>query len=136
MIVKQVEVTRQCKYCQKTRQDIEPFLYLSINHAAGIIQRASKECANCKSRDMTIVRVNLKILSNWVYGNPNTGHWKCPSHPKMYYPEAIKRAAGQGYRNGYNSEYTKIAQTGFPWRCPICNEEMYYFDDREHEIWV
>lgn len=136
MIEKQFEVTRQCKNCQKNRVDIEPYLYLSVNHAASIIQRANKRCANCQSRNMTIVHIQLKILSGWIYGNANEGHWKCPTHPKIYYPAALERAEKKGYVNGYNPEYTKVAETGFPWKCPICNEEMYYFDDREPGIYV
>ena len=116
--------------------DIESFLYLSINQAVNIVQRANKQCANCQHRDLKIVRVQLKILEGWIFGNQEKGHWKCPSHPKIYYPAALKRAAEQGYSNGYNPDYTKISETGFPWRCPICNEEMYYFDDREHDAWI
>lgn len=148
MITRAVKVTRQCKQCQKTRTDYDPLSYIPLHRVMHIIERACKECACCGHRgDMEIVEIGIEITDGWIFGDPMKGSWKCSCRRAIYYPGLLIMSAQrlQKIKNDINSSwddikaldsYDKVVMAGYPWKCPGCGQELYYYDDREIDILV
>lgn len=148
MITRAVKVTRQCKQCQKTRTDYDPLSYIPLHRAMYIIKRARKECACCGRRDdMEIIEISIEITDGWIFGDPMKGIWKCSCRRAIYYPGLLTSSAQrlQKIENDINSSwddiksldsYDKVVMAGYPWKCPECGQELYYYDDREIDILV
>lgn len=95
-----------------------------------------KQCTKCGGI-MVLEKASLKALID-KYGDPKFGSWKCPIHfNDIYYPIPLKNASentlvmsGIRHTRHLLSRYMNIASTGFPWKCPLCNKELKYIDDR------
>lgn len=73
------------------------------------------------------------------FGDPKKGHWDCPKRCNALehvYPLPLQ-AAAEGIRGDkskmwpsiYLHKYEKVAAAGYPWKCPICSQELEYTED-------
>jgi len=97
-----------------------------------------KRCTACAGF-MRIARA-IFTTSEGRYGDDYNGSWQCPVHAAFtYYPSLMRKAARNrlliadaGYDNF--ERYKKLANDGYPWKCPQCGKFMKYIDDRTKYI--
>ncbi len=122
-------ITCQCEGCSAltiTTSNV-PLSPLSTENLSKMLGREDTWCAICYSK-MAVRDIKCKITKN-VYGNIQTGEWFCPKHPSdIYYPyplEKVKNDPTYSMLTRYQ-KYKKIAEVGFPWKCPICSSTLIY----------
>lgn len=92
------------------------------------------QCYCCRHKTLRLTHAVIHLQSplykdNSEYGDVRFGLWRCPNHASMtYYPKLLQSAMEGG---SYNSvQYKSIADRGRPFRCPICETELLYMDER------
>lgn len=94
-----------------------------------------KMCSIC-ARKLQLVKAVFKIMED-KYGDIGFGLWRCPTHYNFtYYPALLKKAVDYslnmvnvGGRVHY-VRYMNIISTGHPWKCPLCDQQLIYIDER------
>lgn len=109
-----------------------------VTEVVGTLDK-SKRCTVC-GRGLKIISAAFKIIDN-KYGDVSSGSWRCPTHlGRVYYPAMIKKALEQRLNimglglEGYE-KYLKIADAKWPWKCPICNKQLMYTDEKYKYIY-
>lgn len=93
-----------------------------------------KRCTACAG----IMRIERAVFTTpeEKYGDDRFGSWGCVIHAAFtYYPILIRKAMRNKLmidQAGYDNfeRYKKIANDGYPWKCPHCGKPMRYTDDR------
>ena len=87
------------------------------------------QCYACRQDTMQLTRVVIHLQSPLYYGDARFGLWRCPNHTTMnYYPKLLQNAIESG---DYNTlQYKIISDKGRPFKCPICETELLYMDER------
>lgn len=99
-----------------------------------------KKCHVCHTK-LTIDNVICKTIDD-IYGNKRYGFWICKTHSnRRFYPNPIESAMTDKSMTAYQSSgaqmvghYIIIAQGGFPWKCPLCEQDLQYKDERQEVI--
>ena len=88
------------------------------------------------------MRLDKALCKPWAglnkFGNSMRGYWQCNSHTtRKYYPTPIKNAVKGEYNDndypevGLVTLYKAVAEKGHPWKCPLCDNFLRYFDEGE-----
>ncbi len=125
-------ITRyRCPQCDQTYSVGQSNVPAGIFTALNRIDK-NKTCHLCHTK-LIIDNIRCKVIKN-IYGDTNFGFWVCRTHSnRQFYPNPMKQAMENKSLKafpGMASHYMMIAKTGFPWRCPLCTQDLAYKDER------
>jgi len=133
MIVTRATILYKCKKCGVGYNIGFTPVTQKLSEVIQSIDR-TKRCTTCAGF-MSISKAVFTTLKE-NYGDDLYGSWQCPVHEAfIYYPVMIRKAVRNKLimnQAGYNSfeRYKKIANDGYPWKCPHCGKLMKYVDDK------
>lgn len=101
----------------------------------------NKQCDYCDT-PLEIISIECKTMPD-LFGDEQSGFWECRNdqHDTRYYALAL-RGAIERHRekskrpHSYESwtPYERIAQARYPWKCPRCDRELEYKDERDQKM--
>jgi len=133
MIVTRVSVLYMCEKCRGQHNISFTPNVQNITEITQLMDKY-KQCNMCAGR-MGIVKATFSTLKD-ICGDDRFGSWRCQYHTVYkYYPILLRKATRSTLISDYVGtaslrRYINVVKQGYPWRCPICDKDLKYIDER------